>query len=146
MKPNVYRTQARIDAVETVASNALTEAKRAHARLDVAPPRGEKGERGLKGDSIVGPAGRDGTNGRDGVGYPGVNGTNGRDGRDGAPGPDSAAVLAQARSEINTLRTSFTSLKHDFETLSLAFTTSSKKNAEYIEFLKARIAARSKTT
>jgi len=99
-----------------------------------APP--QKGERGSKGD-----AGRDGRDGKDGVGLPGRNGTNGRDGKDGAPGaagPDSAAVLAETRAELETVRREFADLKLVVN----AIYEQNKQGAGYIEYLRAKTAAR----
>jgi hypothetical protein len=139
---SVYTVHRRLDVLESNVNEALQSAKSAHARLDVAPKVGPAGERGLKGD-----AGRDavsipGKDGKDGVGYPGSHGVNGQNGRDGAPGQDTAAVLASARAEISDLKAKFAALSSDFNVLSLAFTSQSKKSSDYYQWLLARAADR----
>lgn len=142
MSVTKYNMHGKVEEFIKVAEKALFEAKRCHERLDKQPPKGEKG------DSVLGPRGypgKDGTNGRDGkdgIGCEGRHGINGRDGKDGSPGPDTAVVLAEARSEIAAMCTRFEALQQDFETLSLAFTSSNKKTSEYLQWLKSRVAAR----
>src|SRR5208283_3145027 len=97
MAGNPYTVHKRLDALEQVAREALQSAKNAHQRLDVAPPRGEQGLTGPPGTAGKDAISIPGKDGRDAVGLPGSNGSNGTNGRDGAPGPDSAAVLAEAR-------------------------------------------------
>jgi hypothetical protein len=139
--PNKYNLHSRVQEVEVAVSNALTEAKRAHERLDHQPPRGEKGATGPAGPSIRGDAGRDGVNGKDGrdaVGVNGHHGTNGRDGKDGAAGPDSAAVLAATRAELANVLKQFGDLKLQVEGVRSMMT----QGADYIQYLRAKSAAR----
>jgi hypothetical protein len=107
-----------------------------HGRDGVDAAPAVKGERGPVG------IGRDGRDGKDAVGIAGKNGVNGRDGRDGCAGPDSAAVLAEARAEISAMHSKFAALRADFDLLSHAFTSASEKTSDYLEFLKSRVAAR----
>jgi hypothetical protein len=143
----------RVEEVEVVASNALTEAKRAHERLDHQPPRGEKGATGPAGISIKGDAGRDGTNGRDGIGYAGATGPQGQ------PGKDLSAEVAQteravARLEQNLagLTAQLATLKQQSADLQLVVNAIYDQNVQgqqYIAYLRAKreaaIAARSKS-
>jgi len=149
MKPNVYRTQARLDAVETVASNALTEAKRAHKRLDHQPPRGEKGETGPPGT-----AGKDAVcickNGRDGAPstVPGPVGPQGRPGRDCQCKTELAeqriagivSNLSEARGEVAALKAEIRDMKLSIQGL----IDMNKKSSEYLTWLRERAAAWSK--
>lgn len=140
---NKYVMHRRVEDVEKLAANCDTAIRELTARFDRQPPRGEKGETGPAGLSITGPAGRDGKDGRDGVGYAGrdgMHGTNGKDGKDGAPGPDSAAVLAETRAELEAVRREFADLKLVVN----AIYDQNRQAKDYIEFLRARVAARSK--
>ncbi len=142
MSVTKYNMRSQVEEFIKVAEKSLFEAKRCHERLDKQPPKGEKGDSVLGPRGYSGKDGKDGRDGKDGVGRAGRDGMNGTNGRDGGPGPDTAVVLAEARSEIAAMRTRFEALQQDFETLSLAFTTSSKKTAEYLQWLKSRVAAR----
>jgi hypothetical protein len=110
------------------------------------PPR--HGKDGKDGISIKGEPGRDavgiqGPPGRDAVGIqgpPGINvkGERGDIGPRGFPGPDTAAVLADARAEIAALRSEFANLSLQV----LAIREANTHAANYIEFLKAKVESR----
>jgi hypothetical protein len=139
--PNKYNLHSRVQEVEVVAANALTAAKEAHELIKRQPLQGERGATGPAGISIKGDAGRDGVNGKDGrdaVGVNGHHGTNGRDGKDGAPGPDSAAVLAETRAELANVLRQFADLKLQVEGVRSMMT----QGADYIQYLRAKSAAR----
>ena len=93
-----------------------------------------KGDPGPAGVGIQGPPGRDAV----GIqGPPGINikGDKGDVGPRGFPGPDTAAVLEAARSEISSLRSAF-------DDLSLQVRAIREANAHangYIEYLKAKM-------
>jgi hypothetical protein len=139
---SVYKTQTRLSEVERLAADARQQAKLAHERLDrlpaptstpVAGPKGERGPRGEastvpgpkgdKGDSIVGPAGIRGEKGEKG---------------DTVVGPDTAAVLADARAQLDSLRQEVEVLKLVVE----AIHGQNKQCDEYINFLRAKTAAK----
>jgi len=89
----------RVDAVEKVASNALTEAKKAHERLDHQPPRGDRGPAGPQG--LKGDAGRDGINGADGAA--GIKGDKGEPGRDGVNPPACKCAAAEVTARLDAV-------------------------------------------
>jgi hypothetical protein len=92
-------------------------------------------------DGKDGRDGKDGQPGRDGatiVGPPGLTGAAGADGR---PAPERAEVDAlkiEHEREIKKLRQEFAALKADFD----GIISMNKKSAEYLEFLRAKAAAR----
>jgi hypothetical protein len=106
------------------------------------------GPQGLPGASIVGPRGERGQPGADSEvpgpegkrGFPGPQGVQGPQGLQGPPGVDSAALLAEARSEIAALRCEVQQLT----TIIQGLVDESKTRGAYIEFLKARSTARAK--
>lgn len=139
---NKFSHMRRLEEVEVVAHGAASEAKRAHARLDAQPPRGETGATGPKGDA--GPAGGDSTvPGPQGVKGDSIVGPVGPVGPKGdtVVGPDSAAVLAETRAELATLRALVGSMRAEFDLLSRAFTSSSQKSLDYLDFLRAKTEA-----
>jgi hypothetical protein len=139
--PNKFTLAGRVTEVEVVAGNALTAARQALEQLKLQPPRGEKGETGPQGLSITGPAGRDGVDGRPGRDAVGVNGSNGRDGKDGAvgaTGPDSAAVLVDARREIAELKAAVAAQ----QLIVNAIYDQNRQAKDYIEFLKQKVEKR----
>ena len=69
-----------------------------------------------------------------------MNGTNGKDGKDGAPGPDSAAVLASTRAELANVLKQVADLSVTVQGLLAA----NKRSAEYVEFLKSKVAGAKK--
>jgi hypothetical protein len=99
--------------------------------------------RGEKGESIVGPtgpAGRDASPSKI-PGPPGERGSQGLKGDTGSigpAGPDSAAVLADARAEIAAIHAEFSDLKLQIQ----AVHDQNKQADAYLEFLRARVAAR----
>jgi len=96
-----------------------------------AGPRGERGE--------AGPAGRDGLTGPAGTkGSVGPAGPRGEIGPQGHPGISAVEVLAEARAEIAATRAELSSLRLTVQGL-LDMNT---KASEYIEWLRARAAAR----
>jgi len=110
----------------------------------VVGPRGEKGDPGPAGnDSIVpGPQGTAGRDGRDGAqgppgvgkqGDPGPQGKRGDDGKPGRDGKDGDAgkAVAELKNEIQSLKATVNALLD-----------MNKRAGEYIEWLRARAAAR----
>jgi hypothetical protein len=105
-------------------------------RLPLVGPKGERGQRGEtstvpgpqgpKGDSIVGPTG--------------FRGATGEPGAPGAPGPDSAAVLSETRAQLEAVRAGFADLKSQVQ----AIREANAHASGYIEYLSAKVAARSK--
>ena len=70
-----------------------------------------------------------------------MNGANGKDGKGGGPGPDSAAVLAETRAELETVRREFAELKLVVN----AIYDQNRQTKDYIEYLRAKTAARRKS-
>ena len=144
--PNKYNLHGRVEEVEVVAANALTEAKRAHERLDHQPPRGERGLTGVKGDR-----GKHGENGRDGkdstvpgpsgASVVGPKGNTGDRGDRGPAGPVSAEVLAATRAELANVMKQFEDLKLVVD----AIHSQNRQCDEYINFLRQKVAARRKS-
>ena len=143
--PTKFNISGRVLEVETVAASALTEAKRAHARLDAQPPRGEQGVHGLQGpQGRSGDAGRDGRDGKDGLNATGIQGPQGRPGADGAPGKDAPrreeleTLLTEQRRELKALHAEIDTLKNDIVLLNAAIF----KQEGYRDFLAKKVAAR----
>jgi len=143
--PNKYTVSGRVLEVETVAAAALTEAKRAHERLDAQPPRGEQGVHGIQGATgragLDGKDGRDGKPGRDAVG---IQGPAGRPGLDGAPGKDAPqfalyeTLKTETDRELKALRAEIDTLKNAIVLLNQA----TFKQEGYRDFLAKKVAAR----
>jgi len=139
---SVYKTQTRLTEVERIAAEALNQSKIAHQRLDrlpaptTTPVPGPKGERGPKGEASTVP-GPQGPKGDTIVGPAGIRGEKGEKG-DAAVGPDTAAVLADARAQLDSLRQEVEVLKLVVE----AIHGQNKQCDEYINFLRAKTAAK----
>jgi hypothetical protein len=138
---NKYNLAGRVAEVEVVASSALSEVKRAHARLDVQPPRGETGATGP-----MGLPGKDATcccrNGRDSTvagpaGATGQTGARGVDGKDGRNAPSLDELLAASRQDCETVRAELREIKLMLD----GFLALNSKAASYILWLKERTAA-----
>ncbi|MGA8538969.1 MAG: hypothetical protein WB566_05685 [Terriglobales bacterium] len=116
---------------------------------DGKPGRDAVGIQGPQGASITGPRGERGLTGADSTvaGPQGARGFQGAPGKDsvvpgpqGPPGPDTAAVLADARTEIFNLRAEVRELTAVVQGL----VDQSKLTGAYIAWLKERSAARTK--
>jgi hypothetical protein len=141
---SVYKTQNRLTEVERIAAEALNQSKIAHQRLDrlpaptTTPVPGPKGERGQRGEASTVP-GPQGPKGDAVVGPAGIRGEKGERG-DTVVGPDTAAVLADTRAALETLRQQVA----DIALQCKALRDMNVKAGEYIEYLKAKVAARLK--
>jgi hypothetical protein len=140
-----FNVPSRLVEVERCVSNLDNSLRELTTRFDklpkpaacVPPAKGERGPQGL--------AGADGKNGRDGRDAVGIQGPQGRPGKDCQCRTELASqTLARVEKNLSDTREQFAALRQDFETLRLAFTTSSKRSAEYLDFLRARIAERMK--
>lgn len=145
MATTKYNMAGRVDDFIKVAEKALFEAGRAHERLDKLPTpeppaAPQKGERG--------PVGRDGHDGKDSTvpgpsGPPGPAGQSikGDRGERGPAGPDTTEAIADVRAELAVVRAENADLKFQFQTIREML----EKGTNYLEYLRARVAARSKT-
>lgn len=168
--PNKFTHLLRLGNCETVANAALAEARRAHQRLDIEAKRsGEKGATGEKGESIKGDKGERGDAGPQGPAGVSIKGDRGEKGATGAPstipGPAGAtgprglqgergltgpkgdkgdAGPAPDLSKLEAVLVHFQQLQSQVAGLQftvLALLDANKKGQEYIEFLRAKIAA-----
>ncbi len=116
---------------------AHTPPRHGRAGIDGAAGRdGSPGRTGSTGVGLPGAAGRDGNDG--------AVGPQGRSGKDGAPGRDAPAreelnnIQIEHRRELAALRSEFDEVKASLA----ALLDRDKRGADYVDFLKSRIAAR----
>jgi len=103
--------------------------------------RGDKGDRGEPGKASTAP-GPKGDKGDPGAAST-VLGPKGDRGKDCVcEGRFAREAAARCESNLSALAARFDSLSQDFETLSRAFTSSSKKSQDYLDFLRQRVAAK----
>jgi len=145
-----FNMTSRVAALEVAVSSNDFAVRELKTRIDnlptpeppTAPQKGERGPQGLPGRDAA-PA----KNGRDAVGIPGSQGATGTPGRDGRDAPQRVeldALLLEYRRDIAALRVQIADLNANVDLTRKAFTDQSQKSADYIAFLKSRIAQRLK--
>jgi hypothetical protein len=143
-----YNMRKAVEETIKVAEKAIFEATRAHARIDalptpeppVAPQKGDRGPAGTPG--------RDGTNGRDGRDAVGIPGPQGRPGRDCQCKLELAEqTIIRLEQKLAESNDAIAAVRQEFADLKLVVNAIYDQNRhakDYIEYLKAKVAARKK--